>query len=75
MAWQTPTVDDVMSEFTTSELATISTLMGNSPLNWTTILSQIITRTIAEIRDYIASGRTHTVEHGSTPLPDSTSLR
>jgi phage gp36-like protein len=56
MSWETPTADDVLSEFTPTELATITTLMGGAPLNNTGKLSTIVTRTIAEIRGYIRSG-------------------
>ncbi len=50
MSWAAPTADDVMSEFTTQEADTIKKIQGASNL------PGILTRVVAEIRDYIRSG-------------------
>lgn len=54
--WVTPISSDVLSEFTTAEVATINNLLGGGSLI-TSRLDQILIRTVAEIRDYIRSGR------------------
>lgn len=56
MSWQIPTADDVLSEFTPTENAAISTLMGSGSLDSTAKLSAVLTRVIAEVRAYIMSG-------------------
>jgi len=68
MAWQTPTVDEVLGEFTPTELASITQLMGHAPLDYTTKLSLILSRVIAEIRDYIRSGD-YDLDEDETTLP------
>ena len=55
MAWETPTPDDVLSEFTPAEVATINGLMQGG-LSITDRLQQILSRTVSEIRGYIKSG-------------------
>jgi hypothetical protein len=69
MAWNTPTADDVLSEFTPTELATITTLLGSAPMDNTGKLAAILTRTVFEIRDYIRSGG-YSLDADVTTIPD-----
>ena len=71
MSWITPTPQDVLSEFTPSEVAAISNLMGGAPFDSTSKLGTILTRTIAEIRGYIRSGAYATDTASDTTLPAS----
>ena len=50
MSWKTPTPDDVLSEFTPQEVDAVKKIQGASNL------PGILTRVIAEIRDYIRAG-------------------
>lgn len=68
MAWLTPTADDVLSEFTPTENAAISALMGDGSLDTTVKLSGVLTRVIAEVRDYIRSGG-YALDPDDTKLP------
>lgn len=67
--WITPTADDVLSEFTPAEVATINNLMGGGVVV-TNRLGLILGRTVAEIRDYIASGR-YDLDPAPSTLPPS----
>jgi hypothetical protein len=68
MAWSTPTADDVLSEFTPSELATISTILGKSPFDNTAPLSAVLSRVVDEMRGYINAGN-YTLDADSTTIP------
>lgn len=70
MAWYTPTEDDVLSEFTPAEVATINNLLGGGSIV-TTKLGAILRRTIAEIRGYIRSGAYEVDQASSTTIPVS----
>lgn len=69
--WVSVTVDDVLSEFTPSELATITAMMGGQPLDNTSKLAQVLARTISEIRGYISSGDYPLDPDSETTLPPS----
>jgi len=60
MGWEIPTIDDVLSEFTPSEMAAISNVMSFSGSGSGQLTGQkltvILVRCIAEIRGYIRSG-------------------
>ena len=56
MAWKAPTAEDVLSEFTPSEVTSITNLMGGSPFDPTGKVTVIVKRTVDEIRGYINSG-------------------
>lgn len=53
--WEAPTADDVQSEFTPTEVATINNLLSGS-INIETRLNMVLRRTVLEIRGYIRSG-------------------
>lgn len=69
MSWIAPTADDVLGEFTPDELASITSLLGGEPLDNTTLLANILSRTVAEIRDYIRSGD-YAVSTDPTLIPE-----
>lgn len=69
MAWETPTADTVLSEFTPTELASITTLMGGAPLDNTSLLGQIVARVIKEVRGYINAGN-YSLDADTTKIPD-----
>ena len=68
MAWIAPTADDVLSEFTPSELASITQLMGGEPLDNTTKVAVILARTVSEIRGYINAGN-YPLDADTTTIP------
>jgi hypothetical protein len=68
MAWITPTADNVLAEFTPTELATFTQLMGGQPLDNTTKISVIVANVISEVRGYIAAGN-YTLDVDTTTIP------
>jgi hypothetical protein len=63
--WITPTTNDVLSEFTASEAATIQNLQGSVSSN----LGAILTRVIDKIRDAIIAAGKSTDPNSSTTIP------
>jgi hypothetical protein len=51
-----PTVDDVLGEFTPTELAAFTQLLGGQPLDNTTKLAVIVGNVVAEVRGSIIAG-------------------
>lgn len=54
--WIVPTVDDVMGQFTPTELAAFNTLLGGLPIDPTTKMGVIVTNVVSEIRGAIIAG-------------------
>jgi hypothetical protein len=70
MAWETLTTDDVLSEFTPNEAATLRNLQGGSGSGPPyTNIDVIVARTIDEVRGYIMAGASAVDEEDDSTLP------
>lgn len=67
MSWSSITTDDVLSEFTPDEAASLRTIQG-AQADPVDNLPLILARTVAEVRDYIRSGG-YALDTTSTTLP------
>lgn len=68
MSWVTPTANDVLAEFTPTELAAITQLLGGEPLDNTTKISVILSNVVYEIRGFIIAG-SYGVDAVATTIP------
>ena len=64
MSWAAPSSSDVLTEFTTQEANAIQSAQGASGSN----ISGILTRVVAEIRDYIRAGG-YSLDSDTTKIP------